>query len=34
VLDELIAHALTQGIITKPVTAAELFAPGTRELVG
>jgi 4,5-dihydroxyphthalate decarboxylase len=34
VLDELIAHALTQGIITKPVTADELFAPGTRELVG
>jgi 4,5-dihydroxyphthalate decarboxylase len=34
VLDELIAHALTQGIITKPVTADELFAPATRDLVG
>ena len=33
VIDELIGHALTQGIITKPVTADELFAPGTRELV-
>ena len=34
VIDELIRHALTQRIITKPVTADELFAPGTRELVG
>ena len=34
VLDELIRHALTQGIITKPVTAEELFAPATRALVG
>jgi 4,5-dihydroxyphthalate decarboxylase len=34
VLDELIRHALTQGIITKPVTADELFAPNTRALVG
>jgi 4,5-dihydroxyphthalate decarboxylase len=34
VLDELIGHALTQGIITKPVTADELFAPATRDLVG
>ena len=34
VIDELIAHALTQGIITQPVTAHDLFAPGTRELVG
>ena len=33
-IDELIAHALTQGIITKPVTADELFASGTRDLVG
>jgi 4,5-dihydroxyphthalate decarboxylase len=32
VIDELIGHALTQGIITKPVTADELFAPSTREL--
>jgi 4,5-dihydroxyphthalate decarboxylase len=34
VIEELIGHALTQGIITKPVMADELFAPGTRELVG
>jgi len=34
VLEELIRHALTQGIITKPVTAEELFAPATRALVG
>ena len=33
VLDELIGHALTQGIITKPVTADALFAPSTRGLV-
>ena len=33
-IDELIDHTLTQGIITKPVTADELFAPGTRDLVG
>jgi 4,5-dihydroxyphthalate decarboxylase len=33
VIDELIGHALTQGIITRPVTADELFAPSTRELV-
>jgi 4,5-dihydroxyphthalate decarboxylase len=32
VIDELIGHALTQGIITKPVTADELFAPSTRGL--
>jgi 4,5-dihydroxyphthalate decarboxylase len=32
-IDELIAHALSQGIITKPVTADDLFAPGTRTLV-
>jgi 4,5-dihydroxyphthalate decarboxylase len=32
VIDELIGHALTQGIITKPVTADELFAPSTRSL--
>jgi 4,5-dihydroxyphthalate decarboxylase len=32
VIDELIGHALTQGIITKPVTAEELFAPSTRGL--
>ena len=34
VIDELIGHALTQGIITRPVTADELFAPATRGLVG
>lgn len=34
VLEELIQHALTQGIIAKPVTADELFAPSTRGLVG
>jgi hypothetical protein len=34
VIDELIGHALTQGIISKRATADELFAPGTRELVG
>jgi 4,5-dihydroxyphthalate decarboxylase len=34
VLDELVGHAMTQGIITKPVTADELFAPSTRGLVG
>jgi 4,5-dihydroxyphthalate decarboxylase len=33
VIDELIRHALTQGIITRPVTADELFAPSTRALV-
>jgi 4,5-dihydroxyphthalate decarboxylase len=32
VIDELIGHALTQGIITKAVTADELFAPSTRSL--
>ena len=33
VLDELIRHALTQRIITHPVTVDELFARGTRGLV-
>jgi 4,5-dihydroxyphthalate decarboxylase len=32
VLEELIRHSLSQGIITRPVTVDELFAPGTREL--
>jgi 4,5-dihydroxyphthalate decarboxylase len=32
VIEELIGHALTQGIITKPVTVDELFAPSTRGL--
>jgi 4,5-dihydroxyphthalate decarboxylase len=34
VIEELIRHALTQDIISKPVTADELFAPSTRALVG
>ena len=34
VIEELIQHALTQGIITKPVTVDELFVPSTRRLVG
>jgi 4,5-dihydroxyphthalate decarboxylase len=34
VIEELIGHALKQGIITKPVTVDELFAPATRGLVG
>ena len=34
VIDELIGHALTQGIITKPVTVDELFVPSTRGLTG
>src|SRR5262249_31349878 len=33
-LEAPIPPALTQGIITKPVTADELFAPSTRALVG
>jgi 4,5-dihydroxyphthalate decarboxylase len=32
-LDELISHALSQGIIAKPVSPNELFAPATRTLV-
>ena len=34
VIEELIAHARTQGIIDKPVTVDELFVPSTRGLVG
>jgi 4,5-dihydroxyphthalate decarboxylase len=34
VIEELIGHALTQGIITKPVTVEELFAPSTHGLAG
>jgi 4,5-dihydroxyphthalate decarboxylase len=34
VMENLIAHARTQGIITKPVTVDELFVPSTRGLVG
>jgi 4,5-dihydroxyphthalate decarboxylase len=33
VIEELIGHALKQGIITRPVTADELFAPSTRKVV-
>jgi 4,5-dihydroxyphthalate decarboxylase len=32
VVGELIGHALTQGIITKPVKVEDLFAPGTLDL--
>jgi 4,5-dihydroxyphthalate decarboxylase len=32
VLDELVGHALAQGIITKPVSSEALFAPSTRSL--
>ena len=34
VIDSLIGHALTQGIITEPVTAEELFATSTHGLEG
>jgi 4,5-dihydroxyphthalate decarboxylase len=34
VLEELIGHAMKQGIITKKVTVDELFAPTTRGLTG
>ncbi len=34
VIEELIGHALKQGIITRPVTVDELFASSTRDLVG
>jgi 4,5-dihydroxyphthalate decarboxylase len=34
VLEELIRHSVTQGIIAKPVAAEELFAPSTHGLVG
>jgi 4,5-dihydroxyphthalate decarboxylase len=33
-MEELIGYALAQGIISKPVTVDELFAPSTRGLVG
>jgi 4,5-dihydroxyphthalate decarboxylase len=33
VLDELVAHALSQGIVAEPVALEELFAPATRALV-
>jgi len=34
VIEELIGHALKQGIITKPMTVEELFVPSTRGLAG
>ena len=34
IIEELIQHALTQGIITRPITADALFAPDTRHAVG
>ena len=34
VLEELIGHALTQGIVDKPMSVDSLFAPATRGLVG
>lgn len=34
VLETLVQHALTQGIITQPVSVDDLFAPTTRGLVG
>jgi 4,5-dihydroxyphthalate decarboxylase len=34
VLEELVQHALTQRIITKPVAIEDLFAPSTRNLKG
>ena len=34
VIEELLRHATTQGIITIPVAADDLFAPSTRGLVG
>jgi 4,5-dihydroxyphthalate decarboxylase len=34
VLEQLVQHALTQGIITRPAAVEELFAPATRTLVG
>jgi 4,5-dihydroxyphthalate decarboxylase len=34
VIEELIGHARTQGIITKPVGVEDLFVPATRHLVG
>ncbi|MEA2953297.1 MAG: hypothetical protein QOJ96_2817, partial [Alphaproteobacteria bacterium] len=32
--EEIIGHAHKQGIITKPVTVEQLFAPSTHKLVG
>ena len=34
VIEELLRHATTQGIITIPVAVDDLFAPSTRGLVG
>jgi 4,5-dihydroxyphthalate decarboxylase len=32
IIEALIGHALTQGIITRPVSVEELFAPGNQGL--
>jgi 4,5-dihydroxyphthalate decarboxylase len=34
VIEELIGHAMTQRILTKPVTVESLFAPATHSLTG
>jgi 4,5-dihydroxyphthalate decarboxylase len=33
IIEDLIGHARTQGIITRPVTVEDLFARGTHALV-
>jgi 4,5-dihydroxyphthalate decarboxylase len=33
-LEDLIGHAVSQGIIAKPVAVEDLFAPASRGLVG
>ena len=32
-LEDIVGHALAQGIITKPVSVDDLFAPSTRSVV-
>lgn len=34
VIEQLVGHALSQGIITRPVSVDDLFAPATRRLTG
>jgi 4,5-dihydroxyphthalate decarboxylase len=34
VLDELMGHAVAQGIVAKPMPIEDLFAPSTRDLAG
>jgi len=34
VIEELVGHAIKQGIVTNPVTVEELFVPSTRGLSG